>query len=159
MPTLLVALTVVTALGSGVMGGVFFAFSTFVMRALARLPAAQGAAAMQAVNVTVLNPLFLGVFVGTAVAGLALAVLALVAGHAAAPWQVAGGALYVVGTFGVTAARNVPLNQALARADAASAAGQAEWARYLVRWSWWNHVRTAAAVASLGALLVALLRG
>jgi uncharacterized membrane protein len=38
------------ALGSGLVGGVFFAFSTFVMRALARVPAAQGIAAMQSIN-------------------------------------------------------------------------------------------------------------
>lgn len=65
--TLLFALRLVSALGSGLIAGVFFAFSTFVMTALARRPPAEGMAAMQAINVAVLNPLFLGVFVGTAV--------------------------------------------------------------------------------------------
>jgi uncharacterized membrane protein len=39
------------ALSSGLVAGTFFAFSTFVMRALDRLPSAQAIAAMQAVNV------------------------------------------------------------------------------------------------------------
>lgn len=37
-PSLLDLLTLATALGAGAIGGVFFAFSSFVMRALARLP-------------------------------------------------------------------------------------------------------------------------
>jgi len=65
-------LTLGAALGSGLIAGVFFAFSTFVMPALARLAPAQGVAAMQAINVAVLNRWFLGVFVGTAAACLLL---------------------------------------------------------------------------------------
>jgi uncharacterized membrane protein len=54
---LLFALTLVAALGCGLMAGVFFAFSAFVMKALARLPLAQGIAAMQSINVAVINPI------------------------------------------------------------------------------------------------------
>jgi uncharacterized membrane protein len=46
MDGILVALTFVTALGCGLSTGALFAFSSFVMRALARLPAPQGIAAM-----------------------------------------------------------------------------------------------------------------
>jgi len=59
-------LILVAALSAAVIGGVFFAFSTFVMKALRRLPADQGIAAMQAMNVAVINPVFLGVFLGAA---------------------------------------------------------------------------------------------
>src|SRR3954453_3000242 len=59
-------LKLAAALGCGLIAGVFFAFSTFVMKALARLPADEGMAAMQSINVVVLNPMFLGVFLGTA---------------------------------------------------------------------------------------------
>ena len=55
------------ALGCGLIAGVFFAFSAFVMSALARLEPPQGTAAMQAINITVINPWFMGVFMGTAV--------------------------------------------------------------------------------------------
>jgi len=59
-------LPLVSALGSGLMAGVFFAFSAFIMNALARLPAAQGIAAMQSINIVVLNFWFGSVFFGTA---------------------------------------------------------------------------------------------
>jgi len=58
----------VSALGCGLIAGVFFAFSTFVMKALAGLPTAQGIAAMQSVNVAVLNGWFFSAFFGTAAA-------------------------------------------------------------------------------------------
>lgn len=52
--------TVVLALiGSALIDGVFFAFSSFIMKALARLPSSQGMLVMQSINVMVLNPLFL----------------------------------------------------------------------------------------------------
>ena len=57
-------------LGSALVGGIFFAFSSFVMKALARVPAAEGIAAMQSINVVVLNPSFLSAFIGTAVLSL-----------------------------------------------------------------------------------------
>jgi len=69
------------AIGSGLIAGVFFAFSSFVMPALRRLPAAQGVAAMQSINIMVLNPMFLGVFLGTAIGCLLLVVIALLNWH------------------------------------------------------------------------------
>ena len=71
-------LTLLTALGSALIGGVFFGFSTFIMRGLARLPAAAGISAMQQINVAVVNLWFLVPFVGTAVVGAALAVWGVV---------------------------------------------------------------------------------
>ena len=60
-------LILLSAIGSGLVGGIFFAFSTFIMKALHRLPPAQGIAAMQSINVVVINPLFLAAFFGTAI--------------------------------------------------------------------------------------------
>ena len=74
---LVVALAVTAVLGSGVIAGFFFAFSVCVMRALERLPRDQGIAAMQAINVVVLNPWFFTAFFGTAAVCLILAVLSL----------------------------------------------------------------------------------
>lgn len=154
---LLLALTLAGALGCGLIAGAFFAFSSFVMGALAKLPAAQGIAAMQSINVVVINPLFLGVLLGTAAACGVLAVLSLVlwTGSGAA-CRVAGGVLYIVGTFGVTMRGNVPLNDALAAVAPASAEGAALWTRYLARWTAWNHVRTVAALVAAGLLSIAL---
>ena len=151
------SLALASALGSGLMAGVFFAFSTFVMRALARQPAAHGIAAMQSINVTVLNPWFLGVFFGTAVTNGMLALGLLVLWPAPGTWLLlAGSALYLLGTFLVTMVCNVPWNNRLAATDAASAAGQALWARYVSRWTMWNHVRTVAALTALAAFFLAI---
>lgn len=67
------ALTLAAALGSGLVAGVFFDSSAFVMTALARLPAAPGIAAMQAINVAGINPAFAGVLFGTGVLSVVLA--------------------------------------------------------------------------------------
>jgi uncharacterized membrane protein len=67
---LLFAVKLLSALGCGLMAGLFFAFSVSVMRALAALPSAAGLAAMQSINVAIINPMFLAAFFGTAVACL-----------------------------------------------------------------------------------------
>jgi uncharacterized membrane protein len=147
---MLTSLPLLVCLGAAIVAGVFFAFSSFVMKALGQLPPSQGIAAMQRINVVVLNPVFLGVFVGTAV----LAGIAVFAGFF--PWGAprslllfAAGLAYLVGCFGVTVAFNVPRNERLARLEAESEPGLAYWPVYLREWTRWNHVRTAA--AALGA--------
>ena len=153
----LYVLTLLTALGSGLMAGVFFAFSSFVMKALARLSPAEGIAAMQSINVTVINPLFMAVFVGTAVAGLVMAVAALFRwSEPDAVYLLIGGVLYAVGSFVVTGAFNVPRNNALAAASPDDPAAHRLWADYLSRWTAWNHVRTAASLAAAAVLTIAL---
>lgn len=155
--SLVFVLTFAAALGSALMAGTFFAFSSFVMRALGRLPPAQGIAAMQSINVAVINPWFLGVFLGTAIACAALGVLSLLGwSEPGAAWGLAGSLLYLGGTIFVTMRFNVPLNDRLAKADPDSTAGAELWARYLSDWTFWNHVRTAAPLAALACFIYAL---
>jgi uncharacterized membrane protein len=150
------ALTLISAIGAAVIGGTFFAFSAFVMGALGKLPAPQGIAAMQSINVVVINPVFLTPFLGTAVLCLASAGLAAVQwGDRAAPYLLAGAVLYFAGTFLVTMLLNVPRNNALAAATPAAAEAAQLWARYLVEWTFWNHVRTLAALAAMVAFVLA----
>jgi len=142
-------------LGSALVGGIFFAFSSFVMKALARVPSAEGITAMQSINVVVLNPSFLGVFIGTAVLSLAAGGLALADwSRPSAPLFLGGAIFYLVGTFLVTALGNVPLNDQLAAVSATDPGARDVWEHYLGRWTRWNHVRTAAAIAA--ALLYSL---
>ncbi len=155
--SLLFALTLFSALGCGLVAGIFFAFSTFVMNALARLPPAQGIAAMQSINVAVINPLFGVAFFGTAVACVFLAVSSLLRWHKpGAVYLLVGSLLYLVGTILVTMVFNVPRNDALAAVDPASAEGSGLWADYLSSWTAWNHVRTVAAIAAAAALTISL---
>jgi len=142
-------------LGSALIGGGFFAFSSFVMKALSLRPSAEGIAAMQSINVVVINPSFLGAFIGTALLSLGVIALSLAGrSHPAAMFFLGGAILYFVGTFLVTVLGNVPLNEQLAAASATDPAAVELWKHYLYRWTIFNHVRTAAAM--VGALLYAL---
>ena len=153
----LFALKLLAALGCGLMAGTFFAFSTFVMRGLGRLAPPQGIAAMQSINLTVINPLFMGAFMGTALLCLGLAIYALLNWKTpGAPWVLVGSLLYLVGTFGVTVAFNVPRNDALAAVSPSAPEAARLWADYLVSWTLWNHVRTAAALGALVSFILAL---
>ena len=152
----LLALTILAALGCGLVAGIFFAFSTFVMTALARLPAEKGIAAMQPINVVVINPWFLTAFFGTAAACLLLIVVSLWQWRApSAAFLLAGGLLYLAGVILVTRQFNVPLNNELAAVAPDSAEGAGLWTRYVARWTAWNHVRTAAPLAAAALLIVA----
>ncbi len=136
-------------LGSALVGGTFFAFSSFVMKALARVPSAEGIGAMQSINVVVLNPSFLGAFMGTAVVSLGAGGLALAGwGRPFAAFFLGGAVFYLAGTFLVTARGNVPLNDQLAAVSTTDDDAGAVWERYLGRWTMWNHVRTAAAMVA-----------
>jgi uncharacterized membrane protein len=156
---LLLALTFLAILGCGLIAGVFFAFSAFVMGALARLPAAHGIAAMQSINIVVINRLFLGAFFGTAALCVVLALAALLRWSApGAIYALAGSLLYLIGTILVTIRLNVPLNDELAAVPADSADAARVWERYLIEWTMWNSVRTAAALAAAAFLVVATTR-
>src|SRR5687767_15005172 len=97
------AVTLLAALGCGLIAGVFFAFSAFIMKALDRIMPSQGIAAMQSINIAVLNPWFLGVFVGTAViCGVALVLSVFQWSAPSAACLFVGSLFYLVGTFFVT---------------------------------------------------------
>ena len=122
--------TVLAALGSGLIAGLFFAFSVSVMFGL--------------------------VFFGTAIASLFLGGFALFRWHErASAYLLAGALLYVVGSFGVTLVFNVPRNNALARLDAAAGDVGGRWSRYVAEWTAWNHVRLIASLLASGSFTIA----
>jgi uncharacterized membrane protein len=155
----LVALTFCAALGSGVVAGVFFAFSTFVMPALARLPPEQGVAAMQSINVAVLSRWFMTTLFGTAALCVWLSVSSLkLRPDSGVVLGLVGSGAYLAGAILVTIACNVPRNEALAaiRPDGAEAAEL--WPRYIAQWVAWNHVRTGVTLAASALLILATAR-
>ncbi|MEV7786755.1 anthrone oxygenase family protein [Streptomyces sp. NPDC088106] len=150
-------LTVLGVLGTGLAAGVFCAFSTFVMRGLAALPPAQGVAAMQAVNVAAVRPGFMLVFLGSTVLCAVLTVVTFVLWpEEGAVELLVGGALYLLGSFGLTVAANIPRNDALARLEPDSAEAVAYWPVYVREWTRWNHVRTLASAGATLAYVLAL---
>lgn len=148
-------LRLLATLGCGLVAGVFFAFSTFVMPALARLQPSQGIAAMQSINITAITPLFMLALFGTAVVCLLLTIgVFLKWPYSDSTYLLLGSALYLLGSLGVTIVCNVPLNDTLAIVKPESPEGTMFWAKYLTDWTFWNHVRTIASLAA--AVLFAL---
>jgi uncharacterized membrane protein len=151
------ALLTVAALGSGIIGGIFFAFSTFIMTSFAQIPNESGISAMNAIDRVILRSWFMPIFVGMVVLSVILVVVAI------RNWDggtggliIAGAAIYVLGSFVSTIVFNVPLNDRLATFDGKSAEAAEFWAVYLRDWTFWNHVRTIASVAASGLFIWAI---
>lgn len=154
---LLPALTFIASLSCGLAAGIFYAFSSLVMRALARIPPPAGIGAMQSINVSVVNFWFCAAFFGPALICCVLTVLSLSKWNSpGAQFILLGCALYLVGTMSVTFAFNVPLNDILATFDPARPESATQWASYLTTWTTWNHVRTAGALLAAASFTTAL---
>ncbi len=149
MENALYILVVASLVGAGVVTGLLFAFSNFVLAALAELPHEHALFAMQRVNERIINPLFLLLFLGTPLACLGIIATSGSGGAAQLP-LVIGALLYLAGPLGVTVLRNVPLNNRLAGATAEDAA--TAWPDYVRRWQFWNHVRSYMGIAALALL-------
>ena len=160
MDGFLMPLTVATALGCGLNAGAFFAFSSFVMKALGRLPAAAGVQAMQAINMAALRSWFFFTAVAVMVGCLLLAPLAVATWHERwAPYLLIGSGMYVVGSMAVTMAFNLTRNDALARLDPMGREAAERWPGWLTEWTFWNSVRAAGALAASAVLTAAALLG
>ena len=154
----LLILTFASAIGSALVAGIFFAFSTFIMSALGRIPAEQGIAAMQSINVAVINPLFMAAFMGTGVLCIVLAAGSYFRWEeTGAKLAIIASLIYLIGVIGVTMVFNAPLNDALAAVQPGTAEAANLWAHYLNEWTFWNHVRTVAPLVSAALFMVALL--
>lgn len=153
-PEILVILALV---GSALMAGTFFIFSTTVMKALAERPAAEGIQTMQAINRVIINPLFIGSFMGTAQLCLATGVLALFGmGPFDSHWFLSAACFYLFGTFFYTVVRNVPLNDELEEVSAEQAPEY--WQFYLQHWTRRNHHRTVSSILAVTFYAIGLLQ-
>ncbi|MBX4929718.1 anthrone oxygenase family protein [Rhizobium binae] len=158
MQIVLILSLVAAAIGSGLVAGIFFAFSTFIMTAFSRIPAEQGIAAMNSINVTIVRSPFMALFVPTAILCLVIAVLALINWRGgASALMLAGAALYVFASFLSTIIFNVPMNDALEKVSGSGPEAVALWSTYLRDWTWWNHVRTVASLLASLAFVRALM--
>ncbi|GAB3167591.1 DUF1772 domain-containing protein [Myceligenerans halotolerans] len=146
-------LTVASVALLGLSAGVFHAFSSFVMSGLDRAGDRVAGEAMTGINDTAVRPAFMSVFFGALLVPAATGVYGLVADDGGAAWVLAAAAVYLVGAFGVTVARNVPLNNRLLTAADKAAA----WRDYYRPWTAWNHVRTVASAAATVLAAIGLL--
>lgn len=146
------AVMIGAAVTSGLMAGVFLAFSTFVMAGLRDLPDAQGLAAMQAVNRRAPTGVFIVALLAAAVLALAAIVTAFLP-WTPASWLVVTGGLASLGQFAMTVAFHVPRNERLAVLATDDPASPDAWRAYARVWTAGNHVRTALSLAGLVLLI------
>ncbi|UCH50331.1 MAG: DUF1772 domain-containing protein [Betaproteobacteria bacterium] len=147
------ALTI-AAISAGLMAGVYFAFSGFIMRSFDQLGAAPAADAMNSINEVILRSWFMPLFFGSTLLYAALAIWAIFDADLPGRWLVfATGLTYVIGMFVCTAAFNVPLNNRLKDAGRDDNAKAETWTHYFKYWTRWNHLRT---ICSLAALILSI---
>lgn len=151
------SMMVITITGCGLMAGLFFVFSVSVMKALAQMPPHEGLKAMQLINRTILNLIFLCTFFGTALFCLCIVVVSAIERQTGYGWSLSGATIYLVGGFLVTARINVPLNNSIDGLSADAESSMQKWNDYLERWTRWNHLRTAASITAVILLTISLL--
>ena len=147
-------------LTTGLIAGVFYAYTVSVNLGLAEQPDASYVAVENAISDRIENPLFFASFIGAA-----LFLLAALAAHSSRPrsarfWLVAlACAFYIGGGLLVTMFVNVPLNEDLARVASDASAGELGRARaaYEDPWNFWNDVRAVSSVLAFVALVGACL--
>ena len=132
----------IAAISSGLMAGVYFAFSGFIMQAFKSIESSHSLAAMNAINVTILRSLFMPLFFVSSIVSVLLIVYAIVYWSEANGLMLLAGVIYFIGMFVCTVVFNVPLNNTLLKLESSSANTAIVWSRYLKVWTAWNHVRT-----------------
>lgn len=145
-------------LATGLMAGLYFAFSVAVMPGLARTGDRAMIETMQRVNVAILNGWFSLAFGGALVLGVIAAILHRGGeGRPALPWIIAGVVLYAASLV-ITMGFSVPLNDRLADAGAPGRIHDpaAVRAQFESAWVHWNVARTLVATGALGCLAWAM---
>lgn len=155
MNNLVNSLLFFSLIGSGLVTGMFFAFSNFIMKAFSKVTHSNGLAAMQAINRAVLNPWFFLFFLGTAITTFILMVFYFFTSERTL-WMLYGSLFYFFGCFVVTGMKNVPLNNQLEKLNATDEKSEQIWIHYIKSWTFWNHVRTAASSISFLCFVLAL---
>lgn len=154
-------LLTITATTTALIAGLFFAYSCSVTLGLARVSNTEYIAAMQSINRAILNPVFLGCFLGTAILLPICTYLNYHQPLSVRFWfLLAASAVYVVGVIGITMGGNVPLNEALDAFNMQSAsAGEIATRRaaFEIAWNKLNMIRTVASIVSIVLVIIACL--
>ncbi len=139
----------VLTVATGLMAGIYFAFSVVVIKALAQLPNTEGAKAMNQINDVILKTTFMPLFFISSLWYLGLLFWNTFNPASSDPSVIWASLIYLIGMFGVTAFGNVPLNNELKRNADDSKALAASWSRYIRTWVRLNHIRTLSCIAAI----------
>jgi uncharacterized membrane protein len=147
-------------ISTAAVGGMFYIFSTMVMKGLDRTEPVEALSAMRGINAQAnASAPFLIFFMGSTLLAAVVGVIAALRLSQPGNGYLLAGAVLSVLAFVVTMAFNVPLNNHLDGLDpsALSAADALrEWKAYLVPWTNWNHVRTVTPLVGAVLMLIGL---
>jgi uncharacterized membrane protein len=144
---------------TGLMAGIYFAFSVFIMKALGQLPPTNGAQAMNKINDVIVNTGFLPLFFGSTLwyAGLVIWTITDWQGQASVLFIISA-LIYIIGMFFVTAFGNVPLNNQLKSLEDRNGELEDFWNVYLRTWLNLNHIRTLSCISSCTLLILGFMQ-
>lgn len=154
---ILVAATTTTAM----LVGLFYGWSVSVIPGMAKLNNTEYLSAMQAMNRAILNPLFFITFIGSVILLPLAAYLNYSQPVSPRFWLIVAAAiLYIVGTFGITMAKNVPLNEMLDKFNLLTATDEAKAMQRAIFEQPWNRlhsIRTVIGVLATICMIIACL--
>ncbi len=155
-PTWLTLLCGSAILSGGIVAGIFFAFSDFIMKSLATIPPASGIEAMTSINRRVYRSIFIAGIWMVAILSAALIFAGFTQPKSPASyWLIGGGIIYILGVIAVSFIYNIPMNHKLEALGTTNKESDSYWKRYLSKWLLWNHARSASAIASSLCYLIA----
>lgn len=145
---------------SGLSAGLFYAWSVSVIPGTMKVPDLTYLETMQSINRAILNPAFFLIFFGSLVFLIMASILEYQTSKLVFGLMLGAAGTYFLGTFGVTAMGNVPLNNELdvlklAQMSVEQMAGFREY--YESRWNRLHRIRTIFAVISFLTATLALL--
>ncbi len=144
------------ALWSAVIGGVFSAFSEFVMSGLLRTAPAGGIEAMQHINRTVIKTQFVAGILSIAVFSVLFAIYSMTIFEGSAlVTLILAPIVYLPSVFLMTMFGNVPMNNKLERLDHKTFEAETYWIEYGRDWTRLNHIRTLGSVLTAGLYIIA----
>ncbi|MEM6747059.1 MAG: anthrone oxygenase family protein [Pseudomonadota bacterium] len=144
------------ALWSAIIGGVFSAFSEFIMAGLRRSEPAGGIESMQHINRTVIKTQFVAGILSIALFSLMFAVYSVTVFEGAAlATLVLAPIVYLPTVFLMTLFGNVPMNKKLERLDRTSTDATVYWMKYGRDWTRLNHVRSIGSILTAGLYIIA----
>ena len=138
----------------GFLGGVYFAFSFFVMRSLNELSCSNAVRTMIVINKVILKSPFMFLFISSTIIALLLVISSLILNEPFSNNSFSG-VIFLIGMFLCTAIKNVPLNKKLEELTDIDSVyeSEVEWSNYYHNWTKWNHVRTASCLLSTALLI------
>ena len=149
--SLLLWLDEIAVISFGFLGGVYFAFSFFVMQSLNEIEHIEAIKAMNSINLVILKSPFIFLFFFSSFVALTLFFESLFV-YEILSLRGFASIIFLAGMFLCTAIKNIPLNDKLANFND-SLSPEIEWNYYYKNWTMWNHVRTASCFLSMIILL------